>query len=130
MIAGETGGRTQAAGGRKQKAESRKQQAAATRNEKRETVYAPAPSRKSPVPIPESPVRLRPIGFLTACPGWLRERIRARTVSGSPNSSSQSRENCSTLRRCRFLSQPATSLDRKSTRLNSSHLGISYAVFC
>src|ERR1035438_1082837 len=24
----------------------------------------------------------------------------------------------------------ATSLDRKSTRLNSSHLGISYAVFC
>src|ERR1039458_4546412 len=102
MIAGETGGRTQAAGGRKQKAE--------TRNEKRETVYAPAPSRKSPVPIPESPVRLRPIGFLTACPGWLRERVRARTVSRAPNSSSQSRENCSTLRRCRFLSQPATSL--------------------
>src|SRR5205814_10205668 len=27
------------------------------------------------------------------------------------------------------LSSPAT-LDRKSTRLNSSHLGISYAVFC
>src|SRR5262245_64162284 len=25
---------------------------------------------------------------------------------------------------------PATSADRKSTRLNSSHLGISYAVFC
>jgi len=24
----------------------------------------------------------------------------------------------------------STSLDRKSTRLNSSHLGISYAVFC
>src|SRR2546426_1964475 len=26
--------------------------------------------------------------------------------------------------------QPASSLDRKSTRLNSSHLVISYAVFC
>src|SRR5471030_1314659 len=26
--------------------------------------------------------------------------------------------------------QPAISEDRKSTRLNSSHLGISYAVFC
>src|SRR5437899_3673818 len=26
--------------------------------------------------------------------------------------------------------QPADLLDRKSTRLNSSHLGISYAVFC
>src|ERR1035441_2910800 len=25
---------------------------------------------------------------------------------------------------------PSSSLDRKSTRLNSSHLGISYAVFC
>src|ERR1039458_7979885 len=25
---------------------------------------------------------------------------------------------------------PANTLDRKSTRLNSSHLGISYAVFC
>src|SRR5262245_63584436 len=26
--------------------------------------------------------------------------------------------------------QPQRALDRKSTRLNSSHLGISYAVFC
>src|SRR5437899_9439388 len=28
------------------------------------------------------------------------------------------------------LRRPASSRDRKSTRLNSSHLGISYAVFC
>src|SRR5205814_2526022 len=28
------------------------------------------------------------------------------------------------------LIDPASALDRKSTRLNSSHLGISYAVFC
>src|SRR5258705_2712267 len=28
------------------------------------------------------------------------------------------------------LVAPKTSIDRKSTRLNSSHLGISYAVFC
>src|SRR5438045_4999695 len=27
-------------------------------------------------------------------------------------------------------SDPRTCIDRKSTRLNSSHLGISYAVFC
>src|ERR1035441_7276167 len=33
--------------------------------------------------------------------------------------------------RARFVDHPsAGSLDRKSTRLNSSHLGISYAVFC
>src|SRR5205814_2684172 len=29
-----------------------------------------------------------------------------------------------------FGSSPALGADRKSTRLNSSHLGISYAVFC
>src|SRR5262245_63768058 len=28
------------------------------------------------------------------------------------------------------VAAPAAALDRKSTRLNSSHLGISYAVFC
>src|SRR5690606_41498344 len=31
---------------------------------------------------------------------------------------------------CFPLSQPALQLDRKSTRLNSSHVKISYAVFC
>src|SRR5256885_6042171 len=30
----------------------------------------------------------------------------------------------------RYLQYPAAGLDRKSTRLNSSHLVISYAVFC
>src|SRR5205814_9944964 len=37
------------------------------------------------------------------------------------------------LGRCRFCPRPKTAsvvADRKSTRLNSSHLGISYAVFC
>src|SRR3989454_7490297 len=32
--------------------------------------------------------------------------------------------------RCRFIWLSATVEDRKSTRLNSSHLVISYAVFC
>src|SRR5262245_65002569 len=32
--------------------------------------------------------------------------------------------------RQRLHARAAESLDRKSTRLNSSHLGISYAVFC
>src|ERR1035441_10915709 len=31
---------------------------------------------------------------------------------------------------CAFLSDQTAISDRKSTRLNSSHLGISYAVFC
>src|ERR1035441_3640983 len=30
----------------------------------------------------------------------------------------------------RIFGQEITTIDRKSTRLNSSHLGISYAVFC
>src|SRR5688500_20083247 len=33
-------------------------------------------------------------------------------------------------RRCRSRAAPAVRRDRKSTRLNSSHLVISYAVFC
>src|ERR1035438_10586889 len=33
-------------------------------------------------------------------------------------------------RHLRYSSGTSTSTDRKSTRLNSSHLGISYAVFC
>src|SRR5258705_4516349 len=32
--------------------------------------------------------------------------------------------------RLRDQGEPVADLDRKSTRLNSSHLGISYAVFC
>src|SRR5262245_65229930 len=32
--------------------------------------------------------------------------------------------------RCRSCSAEVNGRDRKSTRLNSSHLGISYAVFC
>src|SRR5256885_13920174 len=34
------------------------------------------------------------------------------------------------LTKCRRLASSLVSLDRKSTRLNSSHLVISYAVFC
>src|SRR5262245_65032300 len=37
---------------------------------------------------------------------------------------------CSVLAQHVELSGPAPARDRKSTRLNSSHLGISYAVFC
>src|SRR3989338_9295755 len=36
----------------------------------------------------------------------------------------------STLIRGDQIASPATTLDRKSTRLNSSHSSISYAVFC
>src|ERR1039458_6436355 len=36
----------------------------------------------------------------------------------------------SVLDEIRIHGAPASRLDRKSTRLNSSHLGISYAVFC
>src|SRR5438045_7220923 len=33
-------------------------------------------------------------------------------------------------KKCRFVTGRNQRTDRKSTRLNSSHLGISYAVFC
>src|SRR5438067_7581293 len=42
-----------------------------------------------------------------------------------------SQNNCASLRSAaRFLAQRGQPLDRKSTRLNSSHVSISYAVFC
>src|ERR1035441_10728709 len=39
---------------------------------------------------------------------------------------------CASVSSCAIVGRPARSRhrDRKSTRLNSSHLGISYAVFC
>src|SRR5258705_7603694 len=43
----------------------------------------------------------------------------------------RSSETCAPIRRWKLGKGAAfPSLDRKSTRLNSSHLGISYAVFC
>src|SRR5437899_6283684 len=49
--------------------------------------------------------------------------FRSRTMLGRPLRPSG--------RRAQYgLASPTTVRDRKSTRLNSSHLGISYAVFC
>src|SRR5207302_10726052 len=44
--------------------------------------------------------------------------------------SSRTRQVESRFRRTRFAGAPTTMRDRKSTRLNSSHVKISYAVFC
>src|SRR5205814_6485473 len=52
-------------------------------------------------------------------PAWL-VRIRSRLDLMAQDCTSRNR----------ILTSHAGSLDRKSTRLNSSHLGISYAVFC
>src|SRR2546426_2918686 len=55
-------------------------------------------------------------------PLWLRE---GGTFTGERNSSARSSR-----RAAMVSSVPCSSRDRKSTRLNSSHLVISYAVFC
>src|SRR5436853_5234543 len=54
------------------------------------------------------------------------------TLFRSSRGSSASTRPDSTMRlpRSARFTVPVTSEDRKSTRLNSSHLGISYAVFC
>src|SRR5690625_7059830 len=51
-------------------------------------------------------------------PSWKREAGWVLTIAYSLQ------------RRCHFLRICPWSLDRKSTRLNSSHVAISYAVFC
>src|ERR1039458_9435299 len=63
---------------------------------------------------------------------WFPERLRLRPHQKPTGSRGTRRD---TSRRCGGLATvPSASVvlhvDRKSTRLNSSHLGISYAVFC
>src|SRR5258705_9317613 len=57
--------------------------------------------------------RLGALAVLFSDPCWQHQKSPGRRVS-APSPAPHSRENT----------------DRKSTRLNSSHLGISYAVFC
>src|SRR3712207_8235557 len=56
-----------------------------------------------------------------------RLSFRGSRISFSSRCFSNSRSSPS---ECRYGSPPQLSLDRKSTRLNSSHANISYAVFC
>src|SRR5205814_10324671 len=55
-----------------------------------------------------------------------RRRLHERTLDHLRRREAPSLED----RRPRPPRRPPNRLDRKSTRLNSSHLGISYAVFC
>src|SRR5437899_5546977 len=59
-------------------------------------------------------------------PGQAQYR-RQGSHQGQPRITGKSNNQQILLRRSKQSSQPR---DRKSTRLNSSHLGISYAVFC
>src|SRR5437899_8493743 len=59
----------------------------------------------------------------------LRFRSSRRAANASNSLALNSRKSL-TLFRNVAISAAATITDRKSTRLNSSHLGISYAVFC
>src|SRR5205814_10151177 len=54
----------------------------------------------------------------------------SRRSNGSPSTIRSSRQLCTDGKRGRITTPRLSSTDRKSTRLNSSHLGISYAVFC
>src|SRR5690606_41396669 len=68
---------------------------------------------------------------LTGAPGFVRVpdggriAIAARPVAGDPLA-----VNLATSRHVGLLVPDFTTRDRKSTRLNSSHVKISYAVFC
>src|SRR5690349_22355716 len=56
-----------------------------------------------------------------------RSPSRLRDSAGTP---SRPCETARTAYRCRQIRNCAANIDRKSTRLNSSHVEISYAVFC
>src|SRR3712207_9557057 len=60
-----------------------------------------------------------------------RDRPRSRSTSPStPGRSTHARWKAYPKMAVRQLQQPGLQRDRKSTRLNSSHANISYAVFC
>src|SRR5437762_9164447 len=61
--------------------------------------------------------------FFRSMASWYRNE---RLVSGKR----QGRKNCFAYRKERKLPRSSAKRDRKSTRLNSSHRCISYAVFC
>src|ERR1035441_9112905 len=67
-------------------------------------------------------------GDMTAKPSGTTGRRRRERISGLP--ATTSRPESAPRITCSATNGPSTSTDRKSTRLNSSHLGISYAVFC
>src|SRR5256885_8118074 len=59
---------------------------------------------------------------------WLKKSVICLSFRGDPEMDDQFYRNRA--RVLRDLANEADPLDRKSTRLNSSHLVISYAVFC
>src|SRR5258705_9756660 len=60
----------------------------------------------------------------------LHDALPISTMSASVASSASTVSATFTARRLTCFPRSRAVLDRKSTRLNSSHLGISYAVFC
>src|SRR5690606_40695085 len=70
-----------------------------------------------------------PRHILIASPGAARPNVsRSESWQGSPKPRPQATQREQVVLQCRL---PAVqSVDRKSTRLNSSHVKISYAVFC
>src|SRR5699024_12389069 len=99
----------------------------------------------STLPIPDAPhTPLHSLSLHDALPIFIRSKINCRATAPNPSSSARhlrprtprrqrSTPRRSTRRRRRGIDRPAPQAaceDRKSTRLNSSHVSISYAVFC
>src|SRR5205814_9720154 len=69
-------------------------------------------------------------GALAGCLRGARPNRSAPRVPGVGGSGMKATSGTSRVAVIDRIHQALESLDRKSTRLNSSHLGISYAVFC
>src|SRR2546425_7117296 len=86
------------------------------------------PARTSSWSVRSAPVFTKPF------PSSATSQLRSHSVAGSAPTK-RSEEHTSELQSlaylvCRLLLEKKKQRDRKSTRLNSSHLVISYAVFC
>src|SRR5690606_41438372 len=77
--------------------------------------------------LPISPVLLKVKVTFCALPSWTASRLLGRTAEALSAPPRISEPPAGTVR---LPPSAGVSLDRKSTRLNSSHVKISYAVFC
>src|SRR5262245_22246198 len=101
------------------------------RDSSRSGRHRPAPT------IPSAPTaNPSPTAWLFDIRSWSSTVARTTVLAGYIEVMTATSESSPSLVAARYETfaatarQPASTIDRKSTRLNSSHLGISYAVFC
>src|SRR5437773_1529272 len=89
------------------------------------SVTCPVTTQPPTKPSPVVSERKAPLGMLRPIPMPMCERVPCATARVAPKPQRKTERHHQEVFMC-----PGVAEDRKSTRLNSSHITISYAVFC